>query len=178
MNEDFDKLIIAQAVKNSGNLEVAFKTHLLWQDILNRIVDDCFANLNSQLLATLPTFGGYWTITPTKPANMRTAMNIQLSNSKWQNVVFGIGDYDGDRVHFFVRSQREDKKLLYEFVESHLNGHVIPDMWYQKADKPYNAWNSTLEGVKAVYQSKQFIDYSTSRIAKLATCINEYLNPA
>lgn len=178
MNEDFDNLIINQATNNIGNLEIAFKTHQLWQDIFDRLVKVFFEELEIQLLATLPKIGGDWTITRTKPANMRTAMNIHLSNSKWQNVVFGIGDYDGDRVHFFVRSQKEDKKALYEFVESHLNGHVIPDIWYQKADKPYNTWNSTIEGVMAVYQSKQFIDYSTSRLAELATYINEYLNPA
>jgi hypothetical protein len=176
MNEDFDDLVITQAVKNSGNLEVAFKTYKLWQDILNRLVTLFFEELRIKLLATLPKVGGEWTVELSKPANMRTAMNIYLSNSKWQNIVFGIGDYDGDRVHFFIRSEEENRKELYEYIKSKINGEVVPNMWYHKANIPYNTWDLTIEGLMEVYHIRQLSDDCTSRLNELAVTINDYLN--
>lgn len=178
MNEDFDELVITQAVKNNGNLEVAFKTHQLWQDILNRLVSVFFKELNMRLLSTLPSFGGGWIIELNEPANMKTAMNIHLSNSDWKNIIFGIGDYDGDRVHFFIKSEAENRMELYQYVADKINGKTNLDIWYQKTLMPYNTWDSTIEGIMAVYQSEQFVDYCISKLSELATYINEYLNPS
>ncbi|MET3980667.1 hypothetical protein ABIB62_003271 [Mucilaginibacter sp. UYP25] len=175
MNEDFDELIIAQAVKTSGNLEVAFKTYQLWQDILDRLVSVFFVKLKTQLLTTLPTVSGGWTIELTEPSNMKTAMNISLANSDWKDITFGIGDYDGDRVHFFIKSEAENRMELYQYVTDKINGKTNLDIWYQKTIMPYNTWESTIAGIMAVYQSEQLVDYCTSKLSELATYIGEYL---
>lgn len=176
MNEDFDALVITQATKNSGNLEVAFKTHKLWQDILNQLVASFFVELNMQLSSTLLKIGEGWTVELSKPGNMKTAMNIHLSNPQWQNIVFGIGDYDGDRVHFFIKSQAENRMELYQYVADRINGKANPDIWYQRAILPYNTWDLTFEGLMALHQPKQFVDYCTGKLTEISTIINEYLH--
>ncbi|QEM10189.1 hypothetical protein [Mucilaginibacter rubeus] len=176
MNEDFDNLIVTQAIKNAGNLEVAFKTYQLWQEILNHLVNDFFVKLKPKLLSELPNFGGEWFIELAKPSNMRTAMNIHLHNSLWQNLIFGLGDYDGDRVHFFVQYQYHNRMNLYQFVADKLNGKANLDIWYQRFVMPYNTWNLTIDGIMAVYEPTQLIDYCTSKLVELAIIINDYFN--
>ncbi len=106
--------------------------------------------------------------------NQKNSFNIHISNSEWNMLEFGIGDYDGDRTHFFVRIDNDDKLPLYTHVKEVLNGTANLNIWYQKMNNPYNKWDKSMEGLLSVYDSKLLVDYSISRLIEIANLIEQY----
>jgi len=178
MREDFKNVILSQSLKSEMNLEVAFETYNNWKNILDTIVLNFFDVLKEPLETELSRLSGTWSFELRQPLNRKSLLNIHLSNTNWEGLEFGIGDYDGDRVHFFVQYNTEVRMLLYSFITDRLGGRANLDIWFQRMDEPYNRWDNKLEGIIAIYKPDEFMEYTINKLLKLASIIEEFFSNA
>lgn len=168
MIEDIEKLVVTQSLKNLVNLEVAFETYNNWGKVLSFIANEFYTQLFEPLHKQLESIGGVWKI------EQRSGFNIYLTNTKWNDIEFGIGDYDADRVHFFVKCSSDTKLELYAFIKEKLNGTANLNIWYQRLVNPYNKWDKSFEGILSVYKPDELVSYATTKLVELATVIELY----
>jgi hypothetical protein len=168
MIEDIEKLVVTQSLKSVDNLEVAFETYNNWGKVLNFLATEFYNQLYQPLTTQLNEIPGNWKV------EQRSTFNIYLTNALWQGLELGIGDYDADRVHFFVKCSDEYKIELYAFIKDRLSGTSNLNIWYQRLINPYNKWDKSFEGIISVYNPQELTVYATSKLYELATVIEQY----
>lgn len=168
---DTKNTIVEYALQNEENLEVAFETHKAFEAICDRLSKKFLYKLKGRLELRLTNDG--W-IFP--DINDSVKITFLIRNRKWtEQTAFGLYDFsDNDRACFAIQTNEENRPGLFAEVQKDFQGRVTGFGWWSRLRDTYSKWDESLEGIKAVFEASDFLDYAESQITDMSKIISDY----
>ena len=181
--DNIESLIIAQTLKNEEYLEIGYKTHENWGNILSAIGDDFIKTLISKLSVILqenfPNLHKDWEIVNT---NSGDSINLRIKNPDWkENIEFGFVENSIEEkkegLYFFISSKKSNREKIHaEIITIIEEGESNEYGWWNWVKEPYNLWYYDLKVLKEfAFPTKlpNAINYFTEKLVLFAKIIDE-----
>lgn len=168
MNEH--QIISSYILNSCQNIEAAVKVYRAFDEIKVEVLRKFLGLLTEELSKRLPDY-------EVKSLSEK-AFNIEIKNQRWSNrVIFGIKDFDADRVHFSVKAEMPAAQNLYSFLKEELKGRFNEYNWWHDLKDPYNKWDKDVESIVAFSQGKpnEALIYMVDNLVKISECIEKFL---
>lgn len=165
--------IVNFALESGVNLELTFLAHqsysLLCKDLAVK-----FHNELSERVREVYA-GDDW-ILPEKPPER--LIEFMIENRKWPgNIKFGCRDFnDTDRLCFYVKTENDFRSAVFSAVNSTVKGKETGVGWWFRFREPYNRWEVSLEGIKALYDPKNMIDYVIDNFMSISNALGKHFS--
>ncbi|RBL90493.1 hypothetical protein [Chitinophaga flava] len=163
--------IVEFALKSEENIELTFLAHQSYSPLCK----DLAIKFHNELRKSVSeVYTGEDWILPEN--NAGRLIEFMIGNRKWPgNLIFGCRDFnDADRLCFYVKTENDFRETVFSAVNASINGKVTGIGWWLRFREPYNRWETSLEGIKALYSPSDMINYVMENFKLISKALEEH----
>ncbi|GAA3920930.1 hypothetical protein GO495_00875 [Chitinophaga oryziterrae] len=168
--------VVNFALESRENLELTFLAHQSYSLLCKDLAFKFHSELSKRVGEVY--VGDDWILPENPPGNL---IEFMIGNRKWPgNVKFGWRDFDDiDRLCFYVKTDNDFRSTIFSAINSAIKGKETGAGWWFRFREPYNRWESSLDGINSLYDSKNMINYVIENFMSISSAIEaHFMQPA